>query len=264
MAAGAALDHPVAAVACFPGCHAAAIDSTELAALVSVLLRLNVKVIIPKFVCCGLPSRSQGDISTAAALARRNIALTEKLEVDAVVTSCASCSSALKHYGALLKEDPELAGRAGRFSGKVRDLTEFLLDLSPAEMPVTLKDKVTYHDPCHLVRHQRLRQAPRELLKRLPGIEFVDMPESDMCCGAAGTYAFKNYDLSMKVLKRKVDNIARTGANTVVTSCPACLMQLSFGLSQHKLNARAITLTKLLADALAPPSRSPNASTDPH
>ncbi len=106
--------------------------------------------------------------------------------------------------------------------------------------------RVTFHDPCHAARGQGLVKPPRELLRRLPGVEFVELPEADWCCGGAGSYALSHYDLAMQVLDRKMANLKKTAADVLVTTCPACIIQLSYGVRRHGLRVEVKHLTEVL------------------
>ena len=109
-----------------------------------------------------------------------------------------------------------------------------------------MKEKITYHDPCHLVRGQEVEQQPRQLLKLIPGIELVEMEESNRCCGGAGIYSIIHEDLSMSILDKKMANIAATGANVIVTGCPGCQIQLGLGVKLKGLDARILHPVQLL------------------
>ena len=242
------VEKPRYRVAYFAGCHAANLAPERAAATVRILQRHQVEVVVPEFVCCGLPAAGHGDMSSARSLAQRNVEIGSRLKVDAIVTSCASCNSFLKEYGKLLADEPQRAEKAAIFK-KVRDLSEFLVDIGLVMEMGTVKKRVTYHDPCHFAHYQKIKQQPRTILKSIPGVEFSEMKEADMCCGAAGTYAFRNYDLSMKVLARKMSNVEKTGADMLVSSCPACVMQLSFGVSQQKMPVQVLDIVELLDHA---------------
>ena len=137
--------------------------------------------------------------------ARHNIAVFERYSVDAIITDCATCGSTLKEYGGLLEDDPEWSARAKDFSRKVRDISEFLATI-PLEKPKGRLDaRVTYHDPCHLRRAQQVWEQPRSLMSLIDGLEFVELPESDWCCGSAGSQLITHYDTSSKVLDRKME-----------------------------------------------------------
>ncbi len=243
------LDNPKYRVAYFVGCYAPALAPERAAATIRILHRHRVEVTVPDFACCGLPAAGYGDTSSAKNLAQGNIHTAINLDVDAIVTPCASCSSFLKDYGKILVDEPEWSEKARYFAGKVKDLSEFLVDIGLVTEMGTVKKRITYHDPCHLGHYQKIKEQPRTILKSIPGVELVEMEESDMCCGAAGTYAFKNYDLSMKVLARKMDNIGKTGTEIIVSSCPACVMQLSAGAKRQKMAATALEITEILDQA---------------
>ncbi|MBU2535505.1 MAG: (Fe-S)-binding protein [Chloroflexi bacterium] len=243
------IDRPKYHAAYFVGCYAPNFAPEKAAATIRVLNKNRVEVAVPDFACCGLPAAGYGDMESARDLARKNIDIASKMKVDAIVTPCASCSSFLKDYAKLLADDSEWAEKAKGFAGKVRDISEFLVDIGLSTEMGELKRKVTFHDPCHLAHHQKIKDQPRTILKSIPGVEFVEMGEADMCCGAAGSYAFKNYDLSQKVLERKMGNVARTGADTLVSSCPACIMQLSCGVGQQKLPVSVLEIVELLDEA---------------
>jgi glycolate oxidase iron-sulfur subunit len=244
------IDQPKYKVAYFVGCFAANLAPQEAASTIRILHKHQVGVVIPEFACCGIPAPAYGQKESARLMAKKNIAIAAKLEVEAIVTPCASCSSFLKEYGKLLAGDPQWADKARAFSAKVKDLSEFLVSIGLAAIPGEIKKKVTYHDPCHLVRYQKIKAPQRTILKSIPGVEFVEMKEADMCCGAAGSYGFKNYDLSMKVLARKMDNVQNTGAGLLVSSCPACLMQLSYGVKTRQLEIRTASIVEILDEAL--------------
>ena len=243
------IDKPKHRVAYFVGCYAPNFAPEKAAAMIRVLNKNLVEVTVPDFVCCGLPAAGYGDMEASRELARKNIEMASKIKVNAMVTPCASCSSFLKDYAKLLADDPEWAEKAKEFAGKVKDISEFLVDIGLNTEMGELKRRVTFHDPCHLSHYQKIKSQPRNILKSIPGVEFVDMAEADMCCGAAGSYAFKNYDLSRKVLDRKMNNVAMTGADTLVSSCPACIMQLTCGVGQRKLPVTVLEIVELLDEA---------------
>ncbi|HEY81810.1 MAG TPA: (Fe-S)-binding protein [Dehalococcoidia bacterium] len=243
------INNPKYKVAYFTGCHAPNLAPKVAAATVRILHRHQAEVTVPDFVCCGLPAAGYGDGPSARSLARRNIEIAASLSVDAIVTACASCSSFLKDYAKLLENDPEWSERARDFAAKVKDLSEILTDIGLVTEMGTIKKKVTYHDPCHLAHHQKIKEPPRTILRSIPGVEFIELPEADVCCGAAGSYAFKNYDISMQVLKRKMGNVEKTGADILVSCCPACVMQLACGVRQEKLPVRVTEMVELLDEA---------------
>jgi glycolate oxidase iron-sulfur subunit len=244
------VENPKYKVAYFVGCFAANLAPAEAAATIRILQKHQADVIIPEFACCGIPAPAYGEMESARIMAKKNIEIAAKLSVDAIVTPCASCSSFLKEYGKLLANDPQWAEKARTFSSKVKDLSEFLVGIGLVAGKNEIKKKVTYHDPCHLIRYQKIKTPQRTILKSIPGVEFVELKEADMCCGAAGSYGFKNYDLSMKVLARKMDNVQNSGAGILVSSCPACIMQLAYGVKSRKMNVRTTSVVELLDEAM--------------
>ena len=243
------VEHPKYRVAYFVGCAAANLSPGVAAATIRILHRHQVEVIVPKFVCCGLPAAGYGDMPSARSLAHSNIDIASYLNVDAIVTSCSSCSSFLKDYGKLLADEPQWSEKAKDFCCRVRDLSEFLIDIGLVTEMGTVRQRVTYHDPCHLAHYQKIREQPRTILRSIVGVEFIELGEANMCCGAAGTYGFNNYVLSMKVLARKMSNVEKTSADILVSSCPACVMQLSSGVSQQKMPIRVLEIVELLDHA---------------
>ena len=167
-----------------------------------------------------------GDIDTAMKLARKNIDLFEQAGVDAIVTDCATCGEFGKEYKELLKHDPAYAEKAAAYSDKMRDISQFLTEIPMDDRLGEVKTKVTYHDPCHLVRGQGISAQPRKLLQMIPGVEFVEMKEANWCCGGAGTYMLTHYETSMGILDRKMANAGETNAEVIASGCPVCQMQL--------------------------------------
>ncbi|MGC8780527.1 MAG: (Fe-S)-binding protein [Anaerolineae bacterium] len=220
----------------FLGCAQNTLFAEESAATVRVLARNGCTVITPRETkCCGMPARGYGDGEAARGQARFNIALFERVDVDVIVTDCATCGSTLREYAALLADDPAWAGRAAAFSRKVRDVSEFLMSLPPEKPAGRIEARVTYHDPCHLRRGQGVWREPRALLQLIDGLEFVELPEADWCCGSAGSQLITHYETSLRVLDRKMTNLAATGAQIIASGCPGCQMQLITGARRRGL-----------------------------
>jgi glycolate oxidase iron-sulfur subunit len=200
-------------------------------ATIRCLVRQGAEVVVPPSQrCCGALHAHAGDPGASRALARENIAAFEASGVDAVLANAAGCGAHLKGYGHLLEDDPAWAARAATFAGQVRDVTEFLAQ-SPLVGPIgAVPLRATYHDPCHLVHGQRVHEAPRALLRAIPGLELVDLAESEMCCGSAGSYNLTQPELARRLLDRKIRHVVETGAETVVTANPGCILQLAAGL----------------------------------
>lgn len=181
-------------------------------------------------------------------MARHNIDLLLGLNVDAIITDCATCGSSLKEYAHWLADDHEYAGRARQFADKVRDISEFLAEIGIRPPEGKVETRVTYHDPCHLCRAQGIRAQPREMLLAA-GVELVEMEGADACCGSAGTQLITHYHTSVGILECKMDNLAATEAEIVASGCPGCQMQLSLGVKRRGLNAKVVHPSQLLAQA---------------
>jgi glycolate oxidase iron-sulfur subunit len=234
----------------FLGCAQSLLFAEQSAATLRVLARNGCTVITPKEIeCCGMPARGYGRMDLVENQARHNIAVFERLNVDTVVTDCATCGSMLKEYGTLLKGDVAWAQRADRFGRKVRDISEFLSQIPLRKPTKRIEAKVTYHDPCHLRRAQQVWKEPRQLLSLIDGLEFVELPEAEWCCGSAGSQLITHYDTSLKVLDRKIDNVANTEARILASGCPGCQMQLNTGLQRRGLPVRVVHPVTLLDEA---------------
>jgi glycolate oxidase iron-sulfur subunit len=231
----------------FLGCAQSLMFADESAASVRVMARNGCTVVTPKeTVCCGMPARGYGREDLVLESARTNIALFEKAEVEVIVTDCATCGSTLKDYGAILADDPIWADRAAAFSARVRDVSEYLMSI-PLEKPEGRLDaRVTYHDPCHLRRGQGVWKQPREMMQLIDGLEFIELPEADWCCGSAGSQLITHYETSLKVLKRKTDNLESTQAEYIATGCPGCQMQLNVGVRREGLDVKVVHPITLL------------------
>jgi len=234
----------------FLGCAQSLLFADESAATVRVLSRNGCTVVTPKEVeCCGMPAHGYGRLDLVRKQAEHNILVFEKLDVEEVVTDCATCGSTLKEYGEYLKDDPAWAERAAKFSQKVRDVSEFLREI-PLEKPKgRVETRVTYHDPCHLRRAQHVSEQPRDLLRMIDGLEFVELPESDWCCGSAGSQLITHYETSRQVLDRKMDNLENTQAQVIASGCPGCQMQLNTGIQRRGLDVRVVHPITLLDEA---------------
>ncbi len=236
-------------VAYFGGCaFQFALPDIGLSTL-ALLEKAGGRVSWPEHVCCGLPAYGHGDLEGARIMARKNLEVFLSLDVDAVVTECASCSSFLKKYPILLADEPEFAAKARQFSGRVKDISEFLSPLNLSFGRSALEGKATFHDPCHLARFQKIKSQPRELLQKVPGLDFVEMAEADWCCGGGTGLNLSSYDLSMKILQRKMANVQKSKARVLVTSCPGCYLQLKHGAKKNGLAVEVRYLTEILAGA---------------
>lgn len=234
----------------FVGCGIDALLPDAAEATLRILRTLGRTVEILENCCCGLPAVTYGDIPAARAMAEKNLKLLEPGQFDVIVTDCSSCAAFLKKYPKLFEPDDPRRPLAEAQAARVRDIVQLL---PPPASPLAAKpgEKViaTYHDPCHACRSQGLVREPRAILQALPGVEYRELPEADWCCGGAGSYAAYHYDLSLQVLDRKLDNLERTGANLLVTSCPACITHLSFGVHRRGLPVRVCHIAEVTAAA---------------
>ena len=239
-----------ARVAMLSGCVMPLVNGPEMESMTRVLGRNGCDTVVPQGqVCCGAIHSHVGDLETARKLARRNIDAFKPTDVEAVVVGSAGCSARMKEYDHLLRDDHEYASAARAFSGMVKDIHEFLVEL-PVEPPkASLDCRVTYQDSCHLANAQRVTQQPRQLLRSIPGVEFVELPNASICCGAGGTYTITERESSLAVLDAKMRAVEATGADVVATANPGCLLHLQYGVVRQQLDARVRYVTDLLAEA---------------
>jgi glycolate oxidase iron-sulfur subunit len=214
---------------------------------VSLLSKIGYEVVIPKLQeCCGSLHGHNGEKEEAKRLARKNIEVFEKYEFDALIVDSSGCGAFLKEYGRLFSDDKVFADRAEALSKKIKDITEFLAGMRMPEPKQSISTRVTYHEACHLVHTQKISQQPRNLLQSIPNIEFIELPEATWCCGSAGIYNVVRFDDSMKLLQRKINNLAVTGADVVVTANPGCHLQLQCGIKNFKLKMEVMHPVTLL------------------
>lgn len=233
-------------VAYFVGCGTDTVSQAAGQASLTLLRRISRSVHLLDNNCCGLPAWSYGDLAAARRLAARNLPLLETGRFDAIVTDCSSCTAFIKKYPLLFAGNDPSHEKARDVAAKTRDIAEWLAsEIIPVSKTLEGK-RVTFHDPCHASRGQGIVKQPRNLLRQIPGAEFVEMPEADWCCGGAGAYALSHYDLAMQVLDRKMENLKKTGADVLVTTCPACTLQLSHGVRRHHLKVKVQHLTEVL------------------
>jgi glycolate oxidase iron-sulfur subunit len=188
-------------------------------------------------------------------LAGENIKAFENGEFDVIVTNAAGCGSTLKEYHHLFAEDESRREAAEAFHEKARDVTEFLagIGLSASFKPILAR--VTYQDSCHLLHGQKVREAPRQLLRAIPGLEFVELPYSDICCGSAGVYNVTQTEASLELLTEKMAQAKQTGARVIATANPGCLLQLRAGVKMHGTGQEVLHVIELLDRAIEKKSR---------
>ena len=200
-------------------------------ATVRVLNENGCDVVIPETqTCCGALQVHSGERTVAESLARRNIDAFEKAEVDTIIINAAGCGAQLKEYGELLAGDPAYRDRAFAFSNKVKDVHEFLAGIPVNEEMGTVRARVAYHDACHLAHGQRVREEPRDLLSLIPGLELVELEESDWCCGSAGIYNLTHPEMADRLLVRKMGHVRQAEPDVVATGNPGCILQIQHGV----------------------------------
>jgi len=244
------VDKPKGRVLYFTGCATNYLFENVGNAVISVLNRLGVEVVIPKGqVCCGLPIFMAGARSMALKNIRKNVELFTREEGDAIVVDCATCGSALKkEYAHILEEmgeNPEAALKMGK---KVMDVSQYLAKFDLEKHLKPIAGRVTYHDPCHLVRSQGVKEEPRNLLRKIPGLEFVEMAGADVCCGGGGTFQWEHPEVSMGITANKVKAIKDTAANWVASGCPGCRLQIFGNLGEETIEV--VHPVELVAKAL--------------
>jgi glycolate oxidase iron-sulfur subunit len=218
---------------------------------VDVLLANGCTVITPpQQGCCGSLLAHNGKYETAKNYARRLLDFFDLDQLDAIITNAAGCGSHLKHFDRLLHDDPRYAAKARQWSEKVKDISEWLVEIglrAPAKSPTTAR--VTYHDACHLCHGQKITAQPRELLTKIPGLDVVPLPESMWCCGSAGIYNLIQPEMAGKLLQRKIDHIASTEASIIAAGNPGCLLQIQNGLAARGMKIEVMHPVTLLARA---------------
>jgi glycolate oxidase iron-sulfur subunit len=232
-------------VGLFTGCVMPLVYGPVHAATLRVLRHNGCEVLIPRLqVCCGALNVHGGEQRVARALARQNLRAFLRRGLDAIVVNSAGCGATMKEYGELLGD-----GESAEFGRLTRDVTEFLasIELEPFRQPV--RRTVTLQESCHLVHAQRIKDAPRQLLASMPGLELRDMAHADLCCGSAGLYMLTQREMSTRILDDKMQDIASTGAHTIVTANPGCMMQLQRGLVRAGMSGEVKHIVELVDEA---------------
>ena len=262
-------------VAMLTGCAQDLIFSNVNRDTVEVLARNACEVVTPpEQSCCGSLHAHNGEWTLAQQLARRNIDQFPPEQFDAIITNAGGCGSHLKHYAKFLADDPTYQKRAELWDTKVKDIHEWLVEIgiqspsihrsSPRREAHSSKPEidqslltwaateslvVTYHESCHLCHGQKISSQPRQLLRAISNLKLVELPEANWCCGSAGIYNLTQPEMAGELLERKLKHIQSTGALTVATGNPGCLLQLVNGAAQRGMKLRVVHPITLLAEA---------------
>lgn len=219
--------------------------------IIDFLTRHGIEVIVPQGQnCCGAAIYFSGDFETGRELAAANIKAFDN--VDYIVTGCATCSSTLKDYAKYLPDNEEQQKAYDAFAKKIKDLTEFIINvlkMKPEDFKLKKEFEgrtVTWHDPCHLIRYQDIKDQPREILKGLKGLKYAEMPNADLCCGMGGSFSIYHYDITKKIADKKMDGIKATNADIVVTACPGCMINLIDNVLRNKMPQKVYHLLELV------------------
>lgn len=219
-------------------------------ATIRVLTANGCEVITPpQQSCCGALHVHGGEMALGRSLARHNIMVFEQYHCDAIIINSAGCGSTLKEYDHLLRTDSAYTDKAVAFKNKVKDISEFLVDIIERQPDAPVKRTVAYHDACHLLHGQKIKLPPRQLLQSIPGLSLVELEESDWCCGSAGIYNITQQEMGRALLERKMERIIETQADAIVTGNPGCMMQIALGAREHGLRMDVLHPVQLLDEA---------------
>jgi iron-sulfur cluster protein len=250
--AGKEAAQPRTRVALFGGCLVDFVYPEQGEALVKLLRDRQVRVDYPlEQTCCGLPAKCMGELDLAREVAIQNLRALDPADYDQILTLCASCGSHIKgSYPLLLAREPGVGVKARQLAAKLMDFSSFLtevLKVSPEEF-LARNRKVAYHAPCHLCRGLKVTRPPRELLK-IAGYQYLPAKNEEVCCGMGGTFSVDFPELSAELLKNKLDAVAATGADLLVSDCPGCVLQLRGGLEKRGRKIKVQHIAEAVAEA---------------
>lgn len=220
--------------------------------LLEIFKENNVETHIPKEQnCCGVAVFAHGDVESARTLAKKNIDAFDACGSDYIIVGCGSCGGALMHdYKELLSGDPVYGPKADYWSKRIYEISTFLVKVVDYRKPKGKLDAVvTYHDSCHLKKTMKVFEEPRAIIKSIPGVTFKEMSKPDACCGMGGTYILTHYETGVEIAKKKIEDINNTGADTIITGCPGCAMQLLDFSHRYGKNQTVRHYISLLAES---------------
>lgn len=236
----------------YPGCAMNYFLPHASRATINLLLKLGIEVVVPSdFNCCGAPHIHEGEAETALKLALGNIEALSKCGAEYIITDCASCGASLKKYPDWFYDKPDLIEKCRAFSNKALDISELLTNLNydweKIEIPQDIRSMmITFDNPCELRHGQGIKNLPVKILKKLSGIEFIQMPESDWCCGAAGAFVIRNPEESMRIFSKKAEILRRLKADIILTLNPGCYFQYKNGLPLNNIAVKPLYYTEFL------------------
>ncbi|RFU65246.1 (Fe-S)-binding protein [Peribacillus glennii] len=216
---------------------------------IKLLSKTGFDVVTPKSqMCCGALHHHSGKKDKTIELAKANIEAFEKAEVDYIITNAGGCGAALAEYSDFFRDDPVWLERAKAFSKKIRDISEIIHE--KGDLPKTMGhgERVTYQPSCHLQYVMKVKDAPARLVKRVPEVEYVELPEKKYCCGSAGIYNLLQPDLANDILDKKMENVKKTGSGVLLTANPGCFLQMKLGV--HREGMEDVIETKHVVDYL--------------
>jgi Fe-S oxidoreductase len=237
---------PRATVALLTGCVMPLTYPQTHEATVRVLARNGCRVIAPQQGCCGALHLHNGDPKAARRLARKNIDAFLASGADAIIVNAAGCGSTMKEYAELFAGDAVYEAKAADFASRVRDVTEYLAALPFAPPAGRVDARVTYQDSCHLVHAQKVREAPRAILRSISGLDLVEMDAPDRCCGSAGIYNVTQPEMSRRLLADKMADVMSTTPDIIATANPGCMLQLELGVREGGGTQEVVHVVELL------------------
>ncbi|SDI14330.1 (Fe-S)-binding protein [Alteribacillus bidgolensis] len=249
---------PAAKIAFFTGC---VMDSVffEINQQTIELMKLSgAEVILPEHqTCCGALHAHSGKVGLSKELAMENIKAFEDENIDYIVNNAGGCGARLIEYDHLFEEGTKWHRRAKAFTEKVKDISEVLVELDALEFSAPVEKLVTYQPSCHMTNVQRVTKPPRQLIEQVPGVKLREMNNPDFCCGSAGVYNIVNYEDSMEILNKKMEDVNKTNPEVIVTTNPGCLLQMKLGVEREGKSGevQAFHLVELLMEASPRPKK---------
>ncbi len=237
----------------FTGCMGDKIYTNVSEACLKIFKHHGVGVIVPQtMACCGIPALASGDTKAFKTMLRKNLEILKNEDFDCVVTACASCTETIKELWLQHSESDEEIALLKKITARVYDISEFLVDVLKVTLPSAQssqkRERVTYHDSCHLKKSLGVFRQPRQLISMNSSCELVEMPDADKCCGCGGSFTLTHYDISKKIGEKKRENIVSVSPDTLAAGCPACMMQISNMLALNGDNIKVKHVAEIYAE----------------